>query len=111
MDKPKRRATPSASQMPDAGDGRYVLRLYISGMTPRSLAAIASIRALCDTYLRGRYDLEIIDIYQRPEMAKAGQIIALPTLVKELPVPLRRLIGNLVDEDRLLKGLDLQRQN
>jgi circadian clock protein KaiB len=109
MDKPRRRA-PAASQMPDPGAGRYMLRLYISGMTPRSSSAIASIRALCDTHLRGRYDLEVIDIYQQPELAKEGQVIAVPMLVKELPVPLRRLIGNLVDEDRLLKGLDLQRQ-
>jgi circadian clock protein KaiB len=111
MDKPRRRATRAANQMPEPAAGRYVLRLYVSGMTPRSSAAIASIRALCDTYLRGRYDLEVIDIYQQPQLAKEGQVIAVPMLVKELPVPLRRLIGNLVDEDRLLKGLDLQRQD
>lgn len=108
MDKHMRRA-PAANLMPEPGAGRYVLRLYVSGMTPRSSAAIAAIKALCATHLQGRYDLDVVDIYQHPELAKQGQVIAVPTLVRELPAPLRRLIGNLVDEERLLKGLDLQR--
>src|SRR5688500_15342348 len=74
---------------------RYVLRLYVTGMTPRSTEAIASIKAICEEHLEGRYDLEVIDIYQHPQLAKDEQIIAVPTLVKKLPAPLRRFIGNL----------------
>jgi len=88
---------------------RYVLRLYVTGMTPRSTEAFAAIKAICEEHLQGRYDLEVIDIYQRPELAKDEQIIAVPTLVKKLPAPLRRLIGNLSAEERVLLGLDLRR--
>lgn len=88
---------------------RYVLRLYVTGMTPRSTEAFATIKALCEQYLAGRYDLEVIDIYQHPTLAREAQIIAVPTLVKKLPEPLRRLIGDLSSEDRVLLGLDLVR--
>ncbi len=87
---------------------RYVLRLYVTGLTPNSTRAIANIKALCETYLEGRYDLRIIDIYQKPALAKGEQIIAAPTLIKKLPLPLRRLVGNLSKEDRVLFGLDLR---
>jgi circadian clock protein KaiB len=86
----------------------YVLRLYITGMTPRSTQAIATIKTICEQHLEGKYDLVVIDIYQQPQLAKDEQIIAVPTLVKQLPAPLRRLIGNLSDEERVLVGLDLQ---
>ncbi len=89
---------------------RYVLRLYVTGMTPRSTQAFAAIKAICETYLQGRYDLEVIDIYQHPQLAKDEQIIAVPTLVKKLPMPLRRMIGDLTDVDRVLLGLDLRRK-
>ena len=85
----------------------YVLRLYVTGMTPRSTQALATIRALCDKHLAGRYDLEVIDIYQHPQRAVEDQVIAAPTLVKEQPAPLRRLIGDLSDAERVLAGLDL----
>jgi circadian clock protein KaiB len=85
----------------------YVLRLYVTGMTPRSTEAIASIKAICEEHLEGRYDLEVIDIYQHPELAREAQIIAAPTLVKKLPAPLRRLIGNLSEKERVLAGLNL----
>jgi circadian clock protein KaiB len=88
----------------------YVLRLYVSGMTPRSTAALATIKALCEKYLHGRYDLEVIDIYQQPALAKEEQIIAAPTLVKRWPAPLRRLVGNLYQEDRVLAALGLTRE-
>ena len=88
---------------------RYVLRLYVTGMTPRSTEAFAAIKGICEEHLQGRYDLEVIDIYQHPELAKDEQIIAVPTLVKKLPAPLRRLIGNLSVEERVLLGLDLRR--
>ena len=89
---------------------RYVLRLYVTGMTPRSQQAIAAIKTICEKHLKDRYDLEVIDIYQHPTQAKDEQIIAIPTLVKQLPAPLRRLIGNLSDEERVLVGLDLLRK-
>jgi circadian clock protein KaiB len=87
---------------------RYVLRLYVTGMTPRSLEALRTIKALCEEHLQGRYDLEVVDIYQHPRLAQDEQIIAVPTLVKQLPAPLRRLIGNLSDRERVLFGLDLR---
>ena len=87
----------------------YVLRLFVTGMTPRSAEAYASIKTICEQYLHGHYDLEVIDLYQHPWLAREEQIIAAPTLVKKLPAPLRRLVGNLSQEDRVLSGLDLQR--
>ncbi len=86
----------------------YVLRLYITGMTPRSTRAIENIKAICEEHLKGRYELEIIDIYQRPSLAQGEQIIAAPTLIKKLPLPLRRLVGDLSDTERVLLGLDLR---
>ncbi len=87
---------------------RYVLRLYVSGMTTRSTAALAAIKSLCEEQLQGRYQLEVIDIYQRPQLAVDEQIVAVPTLVRHLPEPLRRIIGDLSNEERLLMGLDLR---
>src|SRR5215510_6713963 len=89
---------------------QYVLRLYVTGMTPRSTAALARIKAICEEHLKGRYDLQVIDIYQHPTLAKEEQIIALPTLVKKLPAPLRRFIGDLSDQERILVGLELRRK-
>jgi circadian clock protein KaiB len=89
-------------------DEAYVLRLYVTGMTPRSAEALASIKAICEKHLQGRYDLEVIDLYQHPALASEEQIIATPTLIKRLPAPLRRLVGNLAHEERVLFGLDLQ---
>jgi circadian clock protein KaiB len=87
---------------------RFVLRLYITGSTSRSRSAICNIRALCEEHLPGRYDLEVIDIYQQPILASTDQIIAAPTLIKKLPGPLRKFIGDMSDTDRVLLGLDLQ---
>ena len=89
---------------------RYVLRLYVTGMTRRSTEAFARIKGICEEHLQGSYDLEVIDIYQHPQLAKDEQIIAVPTLVKKLPPPLRRLIGNLSDGERVLLGLNLHRK-
>jgi len=91
-----------------AKDRQYVLRLYVAGINPRSSAAIKSITTICEEHLKGRYDLEIIDIYQQPTLAKGEQIVAAPTLIKKLPQPLRRFIGNLANEERILVGLDLR---
>jgi circadian clock protein KaiB len=87
---------------------KYVLRLYVSGLTPRSQMAIKNIKKICDEHLQGRYDLEVIDVYQNPVLAKGEQIIAAPTLIKKLPHPLRRFIGDLSDSERILLGLDLR---
>jgi circadian clock protein KaiB len=84
------------------------MRLYVTGATPRSSRAIANLRKLCDQYLAGRYKLEVIDVYQRPELAREGQIIAAPTLVKSFPLPLRRFIGDMSNTTNLLAGLDVQ---
>jgi circadian clock protein KaiB len=91
-----------------AANESYVLRLYVTGMTPRSSEAFASIKAICEEHLKGRYDLEVIDIYQHPQLARDEQIVAVPTLVKSLPAPLRRFIGDLSDRERVLVGLDLR---
>jgi circadian clock protein KaiB len=87
---------------------QYVLRLYVTGMTPRSVQAIENIKRICEEHLRGRYALEIVDVYQQPVLARDEQIIAAPTLIKKLPLPLRRLIGDMSREDRILLGLDLR---
>lgn len=86
---------------------RYILRLYVAGLTPRSSAAIRNIREFCDAHLKTHYDLEIVDICEHPDRARDEQIIAAPTLIKQLPLPLRRLIGDMSDEGRVLIGLDL----
>ena len=85
----------------------YVLRLFITGTTSRSARAIANLRRVCEQRLNGKYDLEVIDIYQHPAAAREYQIVAAPTLVKMLPLPLRRIIGDLANEERILAGLDL----
>ena len=87
---------------------KYILRLYIAGTTPRSSRAVMNIKEICETSLHGRYDLEVIDIYQQPVLAKGQQIIAVPTLIKELPPPLRRFIGDMSDTAKILVGLDLK---
>jgi len=92
----------------EAGERKYVLRLYVAGLTPRSQEAIRTVTALCEEHLAGRYELEVIDLYQQPTLAKGEQIIAAPTLIKKLPQPLRRFIGSMADRDRILVGLDLR---
>jgi circadian clock protein KaiB len=92
-------------------DERYVLRLYVTGMTTRSARAIENLRAICDEYLDGRYNLEVIDIYQQPVLARGEQIIAAPTLIKKLPLPMRRIIGDMSNRDHVLLGLDLIRES
>ena len=86
---------------------KYILRLYISGATSRSALAIENLKKICEEYLEGRYELEVIDLYQHPVLAKDEQIIAAPTLIKRLPLPFRRIIGDMSDKDKVLMGLDL----
>ena len=87
---------------------KYQLRLYVTGVTPRSLQAIESIKHICETHLKGRYKLKVVDVYQQPELAKKEQILAAPTLIKLLPKPLRRFIGDMAKKDRILLGLNIQ---
>jgi circadian clock protein KaiB len=87
---------------------QYVLRLYVSGATPQSTLAIMNVKKICDSHLRGRYALEVIDIYQEPDLAKRDQVIAVPTLIKRLPHPVRKLIGDMSNTERLLDGLGVR---
>ncbi len=87
---------------------KYVLRLYVAGATRRSLAAITNIKNICEEHLKDHCDLEIVDIYQQPSLAKGEQIIAVPTLIKKVPFPLRKFIGDMADKDKILVGLDLR---
>jgi circadian clock protein KaiB len=101
---------PTAAEASPAATNRdptYVLRLYVTGMTSHSIQAVTNLKAICEAYLAGHYDLEVIDLYQQPARAKDQQILFAPTLIKELPHPLRRLVGNLAQTDRVLVGLDL----
>ncbi len=100
----------SAAEVPtkvEAGKPQYELRLYVISSTPQSMRAVANIRRICDEHLTGRYVLEVIDLAKHPHLAEGEQIIAAPTLVKKLPLPLRRFIGDLSRTDRVLLGLDL----
>lgn len=92
----------------ERANARYVLRLYVAGLTPRSVAAITSVKKTCEEHLQGRYELEVVNLYDQPTLAKGEQIIAAPTLIKKLPLPLRRLIGDMADTRKLLVGLDLR---
>lgn len=95
----------------EGGGERYLLRLYVTGSTQTSIRAIENIRKICEEHLQGRYDLEIVDIYQQPQLLKGEQIIAAPTLIKKLPLPLRKFIGDLSDSEKILLGLDLRPRN
>jgi circadian clock protein KaiB len=106
----KPKASPGLPETIGATD-RHLLRLYVTGATAGSTRAIQRVRQLCEEHLSGRYDLEVIDIYQLPALAKDDQIIATPTLVKVLPAPLRRLIGDLSNVEKVLFGMDLQEQS
>ena len=87
---------------------KYLLRLYVSGSMLKSAVAVDNIKRICEQYLKGRYDLKVIDICRRPNLARREQIVAAPTLIKRLPLPLRKLIGDLSNQDSVLLGLDLR---
>lgn len=99
---------PAPPAAPAADGPAFVLRLYVAGSSPLSLRAIDRAKHFCETHLRGDYELTVVDLYQQPELAEEAQIIALPTLVKQLPPPLRQLIGDLSNTDRLLIALDIR---
>jgi circadian clock protein KaiB len=114
--KPKPRAKTGARAKPKSrrGSGRrsapdfFELRLYIAGQSTRSLAALANLRMICEEHLHGRYRIEVIDLAKNPQLARGDQILALPTLVRRLPEPIRKLVGDLSDTERALVGLDLR---
>ncbi len=109
---PARKANPGMEGELELSDGdsreeKFVLRLYVSGSTPKSALAIENIKRVCEQHLNNRYDLEVIDIYQQPNLARDEQIVAVPTLIKRSPLPVRRLIGDLSNLQKVLLGLDL----
>jgi circadian clock protein KaiB len=98
----------AANDVADSGPGQYCLRLYVAGQTPKSLAAIANLKRLCETHLAGRYTIDVVDLLITPQLAAGDQIVALPTLVRRLPAPLKRVIGDLSNTERVLVGLDIR---
>jgi circadian clock protein KaiB len=86
----------------------WQLRLYVAGQTPKSLTAFGNLQQICENHLKGRYRIEVIDLVQQPQLSKGDQIVAIPTLVRKLPVPVRKIIGDLSDTERVLVGLDLR---
>ena len=103
--KPEKAKTSDKAQRSEAN--QFVLRLYVTGLTPSSTEAIKNVQGICESHLQGRYQLEVIDIYQLPSLARDEQIVATPTLIKVLPQPLRRFIGSMSDEQKILFGLEL----
>jgi circadian clock protein KaiB len=104
--KPASRKT-KTSALSATSNGHYDLRLYVAGQTPKSLAAFGNLKELCELHLAGKYRIEVIDLLKKPQLARDDQIIAIPTLVRRLPQPIRKIIGDLCDTQRTLIGLDL----
>jgi circadian clock protein KaiB len=110
MDTDKKKA--SAKKRPGAKSARanfWELRLYIAGQTPNSIAAVANLKKICEEQLKGKYRIEVIDLLKKPQLAKGDQIVAIPTLVRRLPPPVKKIVGNLSKTERALVGLDIQR--
>jgi circadian clock protein KaiB len=103
--------TKTADGSPAVAEGGpvHLLRLYVAGQTPRSITAFANLKRICEEYLAGRYQIEVIDLIQNPQLARGDQIFAVPTLVRRLPEPVRKIIGDLSNSDRVLVGLDIRR--
>ena len=97
-----------AQPTPDGDLDHYYLRLYVAGQTPKSLAATVNLKRVCEKHLAGRYEVEVIDLMQNPKLAAGDQILAIPTLIRRLPAPLKRIIGDLSDTERVLVGLDIR---
>jgi len=110
QDKPEDKVEAFEKAVKDLKKRNYVLRLFVTGTTPRSMRAISNIKEICEEHLKGCYELEIIDLYQYPKLAKGEQIIALPSLIKKLPLPIRRLVGELSDKEKVLFGLDIKQK-
>jgi len=95
----------------DTSSGVYDLRLYVAGQTPKSVAAINNLRRICEDNLKGRYRIEVVDLMKNPQLAKGDQIIAVPTLVRKLPPPIKKIIGDLSNEEKVLIGLDVRERD
>jgi len=107
--KKKRRAANGQSAQADSPDpNRWNLRLYVAGQTPRSLTAFKNLKDICEEYLKGKYHIEVVDLMENPTLARGDQILAVPTLVRKLPEPIRKIIGDLSNTERVLVGLDIQ---
>jgi circadian clock protein KaiB len=91
----------------DHGETRWNLRLYVAGQTPKSLAAFSNLKRLCDEHLPGRYSIEVVDLVKQPHLAVNDQIVALPTLIRKLPEPIKRVVGDLSNTERVIVGMDL----
>jgi circadian clock protein KaiB len=91
-----------------AKEEKWELRLYVAGHSPRSLEAFANLKRICEEHLKGKYTIEVIDLLENPQLAKGDQILAVPTLVRKLPEPIRKIIGSLSEEDRVLVGLNIR---
>jgi len=104
----KRAGTPGQPERAAAKPSVWELRLYVAGQTPKSLHAFANLKKICEEHLTGRYRIEVIDLLKNPQLAKGDQILALPTLVRKLPEPVRKIIGDLSNTERVLVGLDLR---
>lgn len=102
---------PAAPRVAATRDKLFELRLYVAGQTPKSLTAFSNLKQICETHLKGRYRLEVIDLVTQPQLAKGDQILAIPTLVRKLPQPVRKIIGDLSDTEKVLVGLDLRSDN
>ena len=109
--KPKSSTTKFEKASAGRGRGTYVLRLYVAGASPQSMKAITNLKRICEEYIPHRYDLEVINIYQQPVLLEGEQVIATPTLIKKLPLPLRKFIGDLANTDKILLGLDLRKKD
>jgi circadian clock protein KaiB len=101
-------AISAATGQAPLAEGYYNLRLYVAGQTTKSITALANLKNICEEHLAGRYQIEVIDLLEHPQLAAGDQILAVPTLVRRLPEPLKRIIGNLSDMERVLVGLDLR---
>ena len=103
-----RRAGQRESHLNDSPSNFWELRLYVAGQTPRSLTAFANLKQICEGHLKGRYRIQVIDLVENPQLSRGDQILAIPTLVRKLPEPVRKIIGDLSDTERVLVGLDLR---
>ena len=103
-----RRASNGQTPSADGNSARWNLRLYVAGQTPRSLTAFKNLKDICEEYLKGEYHIEVIDLMENPTLARGDQILAVPTLVRKLPQPIRKIIGDLSNTERVLVGLDIQ---
>ncbi len=99
---------PASNENPAQDDEIWELRLYVAGQTPKSLAAFANLRKICEEHLAGKYRIEVIDLLENPSLARSDQILAIPTLVRKLPEPVRKIIGDLSNKERVLVGLDVR---